>query len=45
VLYIGFANAARTKLSNARIEKALGVGATARTPSTLRKLLAGVAKP
>lgn len=40
VLYIGFANAARTKLTNARIEKLLGVGATARTPATLRKLLA-----
>jgi uncharacterized protein (DUF1697 family) len=39
-LYIGFANAAKTKLTNARIERALGVGATARTPSTLRKLLA-----
>jgi uncharacterized protein (DUF1697 family) len=45
VLYIGFQNAARTKLSNARIEKALGVGATARTPSTLQKLIDGAAKP
>jgi uncharacterized protein (DUF1697 family) len=44
VVYIGFENAARTKLSNAKIEKALGVGATARTPSTLRKLVAGAAK-
>lgn len=41
VIYIGFQNAARTKLSNAKIEKALGVGATARTPSTLRKLVEG----
>jgi uncharacterized protein (DUF1697 family) len=39
VLYAGFADAAKTKLSNARIEKLLGVGCTARTPSTLRKLL------
>ena len=39
VLYLGFANAARTKLTNAKIEKALGVSATARTPATLRKLL------
>lgn len=39
VLYIGFQNAARTKLTNARIEKLLGVGATARTPATLHKLL------
>jgi uncharacterized protein (DUF1697 family) len=40
VLYIGFANAARTKLTNVKIERALGVGATARTPATLQKLLA-----
>ena len=39
VLYIGFQNAARTKLTLAKIEKALGVSATARTPATLRKLL------
>jgi uncharacterized protein (DUF1697 family) len=39
VLYMGFADAAKTKLTNARIEKALGVSATARTPATLRKLL------
>jgi uncharacterized protein (DUF1697 family) len=45
VIYIGFQNAARTKLSNAKIEKALGVGATARTPGTLRKLIEGAAKP
>ncbi len=38
-LYIGFVDAAKTKLSNVKIEKALGVGATARTPATLRKLL------
>jgi uncharacterized protein (DUF1697 family) len=41
VLYIGFQNAGKTKLNNARIEKSLGVGATARTPSTLRKLVEG----
>ncbi|MDT7539528.1 MAG: hypothetical protein QOI82_3113 [Actinomycetota bacterium] len=40
VIYIGFQNAARTKLTNAKIEKALGVSASARTPATLRKLLA-----
>jgi uncharacterized protein (DUF1697 family) len=40
VIYIGFQNAGRTKLTNAKIEKALGVSATARTPATLRKLLA-----
>lgn len=39
VLYVGFQNAARTKLTQARIEKVLGVSGTARTPSTLRKLL------
>ena len=39
VLYIGFAHAARTKLTLQRIERALGVAATARTPATLRKLL------
>ena len=39
VLYIGFQHAGRTKLTLARIEKALGVSATARTPATLRKLL------
>lgn len=39
VLYIGFHDAARTKLTVTRIEKALGVGCTARTPATLRKLL------
>ncbi len=39
VLYIGFKDAGRTKLTNVKIEKSLGVGATARTPATLRKLL------
>src|SRR3954454_267847 len=39
VLYIGFANAARTKLTLKRIEKLLGVRCTARTPATLEKLL------
>lgn len=39
VLYLAFQNAARTKLTNVKIEKALGVGTTARTPATLRKLL------
>jgi uncharacterized protein (DUF1697 family) len=39
VLYIGFEHAGRTKLTLARIEKALGVSATARTPATLRKML------
>ena len=40
VLYIGFVSAAKTKLTITRIEKALGVSGTARTPATLRKLLA-----
>jgi uncharacterized protein (DUF1697 family) len=39
VLYTGFQHAGRTKLTLPRIEKALGVSATARTPATLRKLL------
>lgn len=39
VLYIGFADAAKTKLTMAKIEKALGVSGTARTPATLRKLV------
>ncbi len=39
VLYVGFQNAARTKLTQVKIEKALGVSGTARTPATLRKLL------
>src|SRR3954470_757635 len=40
VIYAGFQNAARTKLTIGKLEKALGVSGTARTPSTLRKLLA-----
>ena len=40
VIYTGFQNAARTKLTIGKLEKALGVSGTARTPSTLRKLLA-----
>jgi uncharacterized protein (DUF1697 family) len=40
VLYLAFVNAARTTLTNAKIERALGVSCTARTPATLRKLLA-----
>jgi uncharacterized protein (DUF1697 family) len=40
VIYTGFANAARTKLTIGKLEKALGVSGTARTPATLRKLLA-----
>lgn len=39
VLYIGFRSAAKTKLTLAKIEKALGVAGTARTPATLRRLL------
>ena len=39
VLYIGFESAAKTKLTMTRIEKLLGVSGTARTPSTLAKLL------
>jgi uncharacterized protein (DUF1697 family) len=39
VLYLGLRNAAKTTLTNARIEKALGVGCTARTPATLAKML------
>ncbi len=39
VLYLGFASAAKTKLTNVKIEKLLGVGTTARTAATLRKLL------
>lgn len=41
VLYIGFVSAAKTKLTLKRIEKLLGVAATARTPATLQKLVAG----
>lgn len=39
VIYIGFHHAGKTKLSNALIERSLGVGCTARTPATLRKLM------
>ena len=38
-VFIGYVNAGRTKLTNARLESALGVTSTARTPATLRKLL------
>ena len=40
VLYLAFQNAAKTKLTNVKIEKALGVSCTARTPATLQKLIA-----
>ena len=42
VLYLAFSPAGvqSSKLTNARLEKLLGVGCTARTPATLRKLLA-----
>lgn len=40
VIYAGLERAARTKLTIGRLEKALGVSGTARTPATLRKLLA-----
>lgn len=39
-VFIGYVDAGRTKLTNARLESALGVSSTARTPATLRKLLA-----
>ena len=39
-IYTGFQNAARTKLTIGKLEKALGVSGTARTPGTLQKLLA-----
>jgi uncharacterized protein (DUF1697 family) len=38
-LYIAYESVQGSKLTNALIEKRLGVGATARTPATLRKLL------
>ncbi len=38
-VYIGYVHAGKTKLTNAKLEKALGVSATARTPATLGKLL------
>jgi len=39
VLYLGLVDAAKTKLTNVKIEKALGVSCTGRTPATLAKLL------
>lgn len=38
-VYVGYVHAGKTKLTNATLEKALGVSATARTPATLGKLL------
>jgi uncharacterized protein (DUF1697 family) len=38
-LYVAYESVQGSKLTNALIEKGLGVGATARTPATLRKLL------
>jgi uncharacterized protein (DUF1697 family) len=38
-LYVAYQSVQGSKLTNALIEKRLGVGATARTPATLRKLL------
>ena len=38
-LYVAYERVQGSKLTNALIEKRLGVGATARTPATLRKLL------
>jgi uncharacterized protein (DUF1697 family) len=38
-IYVGYVNAAKTKLTIGKIEKALGVSGTARTAATLRKLL------
>jgi uncharacterized protein (DUF1697 family) len=38
-LYVAYESVQGSKLTNALIEKRLGVGATARTPATLRKLL------
>ena len=41
VVYVAYDGAMHaSKLSNAALEKRLGVGATARTPATVRKLLA-----
>ena len=39
-VFAGLHDAARTKLTISRLEKALGVSGTARTPATLAKLLA-----
>jgi uncharacterized protein (DUF1697 family) len=41
VLYLAYREVNGSKLTNARLEKLLGVGCTARTPATLGKLLAG----
>jgi uncharacterized protein (DUF1697 family) len=38
-LYLAYQSVQGSKLTNALIEKRLGVGTTARTPATLRKLL------
>jgi uncharacterized protein (DUF1697 family) len=38
-VYVGYAHPGRTQLSNARMERALGVACTARTPATLGKML------
>lgn len=38
-IYIGYVHAGKTKLTNAKLEKILGASATARTPTTLGKLL------
>lgn len=40
VLYVGYRDMRTTKLTNTALEKALGVSCTARTPATLRKMLA-----
>jgi uncharacterized protein (DUF1697 family) len=39
VLYLAYESVNGSKLTNAKLEKMLGVGCTARTPATLRKLL------
>lgn len=38
-IYIGYVSAAKSKLTITKLEKALGVSSTARTPATLRKML------
>jgi uncharacterized protein (DUF1697 family) len=38
-LYLSYEQVQGSKLTNARLEKVLGVRTTTRTPSTLRKLL------
>jgi uncharacterized protein (DUF1697 family) len=45
VLYMGFRDAAKTKLTNGKIERALGISCTARTPATLRKMLEAEGTP